>query len=78
MEGFDLGDLDNETLNAIMQGQLEDLQELLSTDKGKGKASDDAMDLDAVIGACQSELSAFNQTVSDGAMCRSIVRASVG
>ncbi|KAH6640997.1 hypothetical protein F5144DRAFT_119358 [Chaetomium tenue] len=74
-----LNGLDAQTLNLIIQTQLEDLQEIARTHapKGKGRVGqqDTRTDLIAAINAYSADLTATAQILADEAMCKSIASA---
>jgi hypothetical protein len=71
--------IDAETLNLIMQMQLEDLQEIARANvpKGKGRTGeqDARADMMAAIETYSADLTAAAQILADEAMCRSIANA---
>jgi hypothetical protein len=74
-----LDGVDAQTLNLIIQMQLEDLQEIARTHapKGKGRVGqhDNRTDLIAAIDAYGADLNATAQILADEAMCKSIANA---
>lgn len=74
-----LADLDEATLQVIIQGQLQDLEEMARANapKGKGRAGqhDPCDDLSVAINTYRDELAARSQLLADEAMCRSMASA---
>ncbi|KAF6826810.1 IBR finger domain-containing protein [Colletotrichum plurivorum] len=68
-------DLDDATLQLVIQMQLQDLQDLKVTNKGKHKESEPP-DSYLAIEAYESELRRQAQLASDRSMCKSIARAN--
>ncbi|KAK1834563.1 hypothetical protein QBC39DRAFT_343408 [Podospora conica] len=72
-----LHEIDAQTLNVIIQTQLDDIRELARTNdpKGKGQEGGAEASLNAVLDMYRAELSATAQSLGDQAMCRSIATA---
>ncbi|KAK1979351.1 hypothetical protein LZ30DRAFT_180892 [Colletotrichum cereale] len=71
----DIESLDDETLHVLLQIQLEDLEVIKRSSKGKGR-EDDISDADLAFESYESELRSRIVFASDKSMCRSIAKAN--
>ena len=69
-------DLDDATASLILQLQSEDIEELLSANKGKGR-DDQVPDADLAVAIYQQELQASSTILTDRCMVRSITKAVI-
>lgn len=69
-------ELDDATATLIFQLQSEDIEELLSANKGKGR-NGEISDADLAVATYQQELQASNTILTDRCMVRSLARAVI-
>lgn len=70
------GDMDEQTAAVILQLQLEDIESIATTAKGKGRASDTLNDQEYALRLYQQELEVSTTTLNDRIMGQSITRAA--
>ena len=67
--------LDAQTLHAVIQLQLDELELLGRSSKGKGREGDAAADFDLALELYKAEVALCALALDDSSMCRSIARA---
>ncbi|CCF36037.1 IBR finger domain-containing protein [Colletotrichum higginsianum] len=69
------GDVDDETLHLVLQVQLEDLESVKRSSKGKNR-QDEISDAELAAEAYESELKSHILLISDRSMCKSMAKAN--
>ncbi len=71
---YELDDVDDTTATLLLELHLSDVEELLSTGKGKGNKSEHS-DADLAVLTYQNELKERDTIIADRRMARSLTRA---
>lgn len=69
-------DFDNASVNLMLQLQIQDLEEIIASSKGKYREGE-TPDADLALDAYKSELESFKASISDRCMCKSIAQAVI-